>query len=95
MLIRPLDFIGTVVLGLAMLVSSQSDFALAANTPDKATTAPNRYEGRFCSGQGDTDFLRLIDESFAFFNPNAVVPNRTTLYQPEWDTLPPENGGGL
>jgi hypothetical protein len=67
MLIRPLVFMGTVGLGLAMLVG----------------------------GQGDTDFLRLIDESFAFFNPNAVVPNRTTLYQPEWDTLPPENGGGL
>ena len=87
MLIRRLDFFGTVGLGLAMLVGGQSGLALAANTPTKATAAPSRYEGRFCSGQGDTDFLRLIDESFAFFNPNAVVPNLTTLYQPEWDTF--------
>ena len=45
------------------------------------------YEGRFCSGEGDTAFLRLIDESFAFFNPNAIVPNMTMVYWPEQDAL--------
>jgi hypothetical protein len=45
------------------------------------------YEGRFCSGEGDTAFLRLIDESFAFFNPNAIVPNMTMVYWPERDAL--------
>jgi len=45
------------------------------------------YDGLFCSGRGDTDYLRLIDESFAFFNPNPVVPNLTMVYQPEWDTF--------
>jgi hypothetical protein len=47
----------------------------------------NRYDGEFCSGEGDTSFLRLIDESFAFFNPNPVVPNLAMLYKPEWDTF--------
>lgn len=46
-----------------------------------------RYDGRFCSGTGDVDFLRLIDESFAFFHPNPVVPNLTMVYKPEWDTF--------
>jgi hypothetical protein len=47
----------------------------------------NRYDGAFCSGEGDADFLRLIDESFAFFNPNPAVPNLTMVYKPEWDTF--------
>jgi len=46
-----------------------------------------RYEGRYCSGEGDTDFLRLIDESFAFFDPTPVVPNLTMVYNPDWDTF--------
>jgi hypothetical protein len=48
---------------------------------------PTRYDGAFCSGEGDADFLRLIDESFAFFNPNSTVPNLTMVYKPEWDTF--------
>ncbi len=47
----------------------------------------DRYDGEFCKGEGDVEFLRLIDESFAFFNPNPIVPNLTMLYQPEWDTF--------
>lgn len=50
-------------------------------------TNPARYEGRYCSGEGDVDFLRLIDESFAFFNSGAVVPSLTGVYKPEWDAL--------
>ena len=48
---------------------------------------PARYDGAFCSGEGDMDFLRLIDESFAFFNPNPVLPNLTMVYKSEWDTF--------
>ncbi|MEI6654542.1 MAG: hypothetical protein WCP45_07225 [Verrucomicrobiota bacterium] len=58
---------------------------LPATTVD--TAGPDHYAGRFCSGDGDTGFLRLIDESFAFFHPNPVVPNLTMIYRPDWDTL--------
>lgn len=47
----------------------------------------NIYNGKFCRGSGDVDFLRLIDESFAFFHPNPTVPNLTMVYKPEWDTF--------
>ncbi|MDP4130517.1 MAG: hypothetical protein Q8939_10165 [Bacteroidota bacterium] len=47
----------------------------------------NVYNGKFCSGSGDVNFLRLIDESFAFFHPNPTVPNLTMVYKPEWDTF--------
>jgi hypothetical protein len=64
--------------------------ALAAEAP--AAEVAGRYAGPFCAGEGDGDFLRLIDESFAFFHPNPVVPNLTMLYKPEWDTF--EEGAG-
>jgi hypothetical protein len=53
-----------------------------------------RYNGRYCAGTGDIDFLRLIDESFAFFHPNPVVPNLTMVYQPDWDTFVEGAGWG-
>ena len=54
----------------------------------------DRYLGKYCEGTGDTDFLRLIDESFAFFHPNPVVPNLTMVYKPEWDTFTEGAGWG-
>ena len=51
------------------------------------STRTRRYDGVFCSGEGDVSFLRLIDESFAFFNPTPAVPNLTMVYKPEWDTF--------
>ena len=50
------------------------------------------WSGRYCTGEGDAGFLRLIDESFAFFHPNPAVPNVSMLYKPEWDTFL-ESGG--
>lgn len=55
---------------------------------------PTIYQGIYCSGTGDTDFLRLIDESFAFFHPNPVVPNLTMIYNPDWDTFTEGAGWG-
>lgn len=53
-----------------------------------------QYDGKFCAGSGDVDFLRLIDESFAFFHPNPTVPNITMVYKPEWDTFTEGAGWG-
>src|SRR5512135_1177988 len=55
---------------------------------------PTIYEGKYCSGTGDVEFLRLIDESFAFFHPNPVVPNLTMVYEPRWDTFVEGAGWG-
>jgi len=52
------------------------------------------YSGKYCNGEGDVDFLRLIDESFAFFQPNPTVPNLTMVYKPEWDTFTEGAGWG-
>ncbi len=47
----------------------------------------NRYKGKYCEGTGDIEYLRLIDESFAFYYPNPVVPDISMLYQTDWDTF--------
>ena len=52
------------------------------------------YKGTYCSGEGDLEYLRLIDESFAFLHPNPIVPNITMLYKPEWDTFAEGAGWG-
>ncbi len=57
-------------------------------------SSPEQYQGKFCSGTGDADFLRLIDESFAFFHPNPVVPNITMIYNADWDTFTEGAGWG-
>ncbi|HUV04604.1 MAG TPA: hypothetical protein VMX94_05805 [Armatimonadota bacterium] len=45
------------------------------------------YRGRYCSGRGDVEYLRLIDRSFDFFHPNPDSPNISMLYYPDWDCL--------
>ena len=55
---------------------------------------PEYYTGKYCEGEGDIDFLKLIDESFAFFHPNPVVPNLTMVYKPEWNTFTEGAGWG-
>ena len=51
-----------------------------------------RFNGQFCTGKGDVNFLRLIDESFAFFHPNPNVPNVAMIYEPKWDTFLESSG---
>lgn len=52
------------------------------------------YDGIYCSGAGDIDYLRLIDESFAFFHANPVLPNLTMIYNGDWDTFTEGAGWG-
>ena len=67
-------------------------FISFAQAKDPSTSG--QYNGKFCSGTGDSDYLRLIDESFAFFHPNPVVPNLTMLYNSDWDTFTEGAGWG-
>ena len=57
-------------------------------------SGPPRFEGLYSRGEGDTTYLRLIDESFAFFDPNPAVPNISMLYVPQWDTFAEGAGWG-
>jgi hypothetical protein len=62
-----------IVFGVMAMMNGNSQTASGL----EASATNGKYDGRFCSGVGDRDFLRLIDESFTFFNPNPVVSTRT------------------
>lgn len=51
------------------------------------TASGGEYRGRYVSGKGDVEYLRLIDRSFGYFHPNPDTPNISMLYYPEWDCL--------
>lgn len=70
---------------LILLIGVFSGFPMQAQSPEK----PKTYEGKYCSGTGDTDFLRLIDESFALVPDDAAYfhaqfrrqnPDETSVY---------------
>ena len=67
---------------------------LSSFSIEKEENTKEIYNGKYCSGTGDIDFLRLIDESFAFFHPNPVVPNLTMIYNGDWDTFTEGAGWG-
>lgn len=69
-------------------------FIMSSLAQGQVLQKPGTYVGQYCEGKGDADFLRLIDESFAFFHPNPTVPNITMLYKPEWDTFTEGAGWG-
>ncbi len=60
----------------------------------KSSEKQTVYDGSFCSGKGDANFLRLIDESYAFFYPTPTVPNLAMIYNPDWDTFTEGAGWG-
>lgn len=47
----------------------------------------NTYNGRFCSGSGNTEYLKLIDESFEMMHPSAELPNISMIYNLEQNTF--------
>ena len=50
-------------------------------------SSAEQYRGRYCGGDGDAQYLQLIDQSFGFFHPNCDTPSISMLYYPEWDCL--------
>ena len=77
----------SVVLFILLNIAGYGQNSMKSNVSGQDSTKTGKYEGIYCSGTGDVDFLQLIDESFAFFHPNPVVPNLTMVYKPEWNTF--------
>ena len=74
--------LSTLVVSAACILAGIVGSAVAGET-----AGTGRFEGKYCNGAGDAAWLRLIDESFAFFHANPHVPNLTMVYQPDWDTF--------
>lgn len=59
---------------------------LLACLPLAAAEAP-QFEGKFFRGQGDTDYLRLLDTARRMFGPDPEIQNLAMLYMPSWNGL--------
>ncbi|MHB8897990.1 MAG: LamG-like jellyroll fold domain-containing protein [Thermoguttaceae bacterium] len=58
--------------------------ALAAAAGEEAV---ERFEGRFYSGEGDVEYLGLLDASRRMFSPDPELQNMAMLYTPAWNGL--------
>lgn len=47
--------------------------------------AAERFEGRFYRGEGDVEYLRLLDISRRMFSPDEEYQNAAMLYMPAWN----------
>jgi hypothetical protein len=83
-----------VLLAAASAAALPALWSYRAAAGEPAAAAPARYQGKYCEGTGDVAYLRLIDESFCFFHPEANVPNLTMVYQPTWNSFTEGAGWG-
>ena len=50
-----------------------------------AARAADTFEGKFYSGEGDVEYLRLLDVSRRMFSPDPEFQNVAMLYTPAWN----------
>ena len=55
--------------------------------PASCSASAGSYDGKYCKGRGDADFLRIIDRSFASFRANPDLPNISFVYSKNGDCL--------
>jgi hypothetical protein len=51
------------------------------------TMAAERFAGRYFAGQGDTEYLELLEASARLFNPDPEFQSLPMLYMPAWNGL--------
>ncbi len=49
--------------------------------------AADRFDGEFFSGEGDLEYLELLDIARRMFEPDPEFQNLSMLYKPEWNGL--------
>ncbi len=50
-------------------------------------TAAQRFQGTFYSGEGDSEYLELLDIARRMFDPDPEYQNLSMLYMPNWNGL--------
>ena len=60
---------------------------LAAGLVAQPMTASESFDGRFFAGEGDRDYLELLDIARSKYAPHAEFQNMAILYMPSWNGL--------
>src|ERR1035438_3125591 len=50
-------------------------------------TEASRFEGKHYRGQGDVEYLRLLETARRMFEPDPALQNLAMLYEPKWNGL--------
>ncbi len=50
-------------------------------------TSSNRFDGQFFSGEGDAEYLRMLDIARRMHAPDPELQNLSMLYSPKWNGL--------
>ena len=67
---------------LTIFLTLSAGLTFAANSQPPAS-----FQGKYCEGRGDIEYLRMIDQSFGFFTPNPDTQNISMLYNKDFDSL--------
>lgn len=70
-----------------LLVCLAGLLTIACFWPSQAAVAAERFEGRFFAGEGDVEYLSLLDISRRMFEPDSEFQNMPMLYTPAWNGL--------
>jgi hypothetical protein len=74
------------VLRTRLLVIAAILFLTTATSSIQSTAhAVGKFEGKFYVGQGDVEYLRLLDMSRRMFSPDPEFQNIAMLYTPSWN----------
>ena len=71
-------------LRIAVLAALIAAAALSI-VPGRAADSPGEFKGRWFSGRGDVEYLRLLDTARRMFEPDPELQSLPMLYYPAWN----------
>src|SRR5262245_12971248 len=52
-----------------------------------ASASKTRFDGKYYRGEGDVEYLKLLEQARRMFEPDPELQNITMLYEPKWNGL--------
>lgn len=69
---------------IAMMAIMNCDLGIAQEK-SFSNNGSNYYDGVYFSGNGNTEYLALLDSAYMMMQPSASMENLSMLYTPEWN----------
>ena len=68
--------IGLIIVGASVLIAARNSLVAA-----------ERFDGQYYQGEGDVEYLQLLDIARRMFEPDPEFQNMPMLYTPAWNGL--------
>ena len=60
---------------------------VSLSLPSRPAAAAESFTGRYFSGEGDVEYLQLLDVARRMYDADAEYQNMAMLYNPQWNGL--------